>query len=268
MVKRIEATNMKPGPSEMTFPDHFSDDASDYEAHRPTYPDALFAYLASLVPAHDLAWDCATGNGQAALGLTPYFRTIIATDGSAQQIALASTHQRITYVVALADRTPLPNGSVDLVTVASAFHWLDFPRFYGEVRRVAKPDGILAAWGYKLPSVTPEIDTDIQRLAAEVLRGFWLPETRLAVERYRTIPFPFDEIEAPLFRMTHKWDLDQFIGFLGTWSASLRYRKQTGGEPTDEIRDELAGAWGDPDQEREVAWTLFLRVGMITGKKC
>ncbi len=237
----------------MDFPDHFSDQAHRYEAHRPTYPDAFFAYLASLVTAHDLAWDCATGNGQAALGLTPHFRTIIATDASPKQIAQAHPHPKVTYIVALADRTPLPDGSVNLVTVATAFHWLDFPRFYDEVRRVAKPDGILAAWGYKVPSVTPEVDAVIQRLDAEVLRHFWFPETRLAVKRYRTILFPFDEIDTPPFRMTHEWNLDQLTGFLGTWSASNRYRTQTGREPTDEIRDELTGAWGDPRQERQVA---------------
>ena len=131
----------------MTFPDHFSDCADLYEASRPTYPDALFSYLASLVAAHDLAWDCATGNGQAALGLTPHFRAVVATDASPRQIAQAHPHPKVTYLVAPAERTPLPDGSVDLVTVATAFHWLDFPRFYGEVRRVAKPDGILARWG-------------------------------------------------------------------------------------------------------------------------
>jgi ubiquinone/menaquinone biosynthesis C-methylase UbiE len=248
----------------MTFPDHFSDHAVRYEAYRPSYPDGLFSYLASLVTAHDLAWDCATGNGQAALGLTPHFRTIIATDASPQQIARASTHKQITYVVALADRMPLPDGSVDLVTVASAFHWLDFPRFYAEVRQVAKPDGVLAAWGYKVPSVNPKVDAAVQRLDAEVLLHFWVPETRLAVEGYRTIPFPFDEIGAPPFRMTHQWNLNQLMGFLGTWSASLRYSTQTGRDPMDEIRDELAGAWGDPQQERQVAWDLFMRVGRIS----
>jgi len=255
---------MKPGPHEMTFPDHFSDHAQRYEAYRPTYPDSLFAYLASLVYAHELAWDCATGNGQAALGLTPHFRTIIATDASPQQIAKASTHKQITYAVALADRTPLSEGSVDIVTVASAFHWLDFARFYGEVRRVAKPNGILACWGYKVPTVTPEVDAIVHRLDAEVLRGFWLPQTKLAVECYRTIPFPFDEIGTPPFRMTKEWNLDKIMGFLGTWSASLRYRAQAGREPMDEIRDELVGAWGDPLQERQVAWDLFMRVGRIT----
>ena len=49
--------------------DHFSGHAGCYEAFRPTYPDALFEYLASLCPLRELAWDCATGNGQAAVPL-------------------------------------------------------------------------------------------------------------------------------------------------------------------------------------------------------
>jgi hypothetical protein len=76
----------------MTFNDHFSDAAEDYQAYRPKYPEDLFSYLNSLSPGHDLAWDCATGNGQAALGLTPYFDAIVATDASRQQIAKAHPH--------------------------------------------------------------------------------------------------------------------------------------------------------------------------------
>jgi ubiquinone/menaquinone biosynthesis C-methylase UbiE len=249
----------------MTFPDHFSDHAHRYEAYRPTYPDALFSYLAWLAPAHNVAWDCATGNGQAAIKLTPYFRSIVALDASPRQLALAPSHEQITYVVALAYRTPLPDRSVDLVTVATAFHWLDFLRFYAEVQRVAKPDSILAAWSYKRPNVTSDVDVFLERFDAEVLRDFWLPDTRLAVEGYRTIPFPFDGIDTPPFRMTHEWKLDQLIGFLGTWSASLRYWNKTGRDPIEQIRDELTAAWGDPQQERQVTWDLFMRVGRVSG---
>ena len=79
---------MSHGQDHMSFKDkdHFSGHADLYEAFRPTYPEALFAYLSSLCPRHDLAWDCATGNGQAAVPLAAYFRAVIATDASQKQI--------------------------------------------------------------------------------------------------------------------------------------------------------------------------------------
>ena len=148
---------MNSDPSETIFPDHFSDHAARYEAYRPTYPDDLFAYLASLAREHDLACDCASGNGQAALGLTHYFRSVVALDASHQQLLLGApaTNGSSSCRPRRSDAF-FSDGSVDLVTVATAFHWLDFPRFYGEVRRVAKPGGFLAVWGYKLPSVSQE----------------------------------------------------------------------------------------------------------------
>ena len=247
----------------MTFADHFSDHAHRYLAYRPTYPDELFTYLDSIVAGHDLAWDCATGNGQAALQLALHFRSIVASDASPRQLALAPRQEKISYVIALAHRTPLADGSADLVTVASACHWLDLPRFYAEVRRVARPGGIIACWGYKVPSVTPEVDAVTARFDVDVLRGCWLPETRMAAEGYRTMPFPFDEIAAPPFRLTQDWDLEHFMGFLGTWSASLRYLTQTGRDPIDEIREELAEVWGAPAQARRVTWDLHVRVGRV-----
>jgi hypothetical protein len=64
----------------------------------------------------------------------------------------------------------------DWTPCSATTHWLDSLRFYAELRRVAKPDGILVAWGYKMPNVTEEVDSVVQRLDAEVLGQFWLPE--------------------------------------------------------------------------------------------
>ncbi len=54
-----------------TFPDHFSGHATDYARFRPDYPDALFAWMASLAPdpAQAVGWDVGCGNGQATLRL-------------------------------------------------------------------------------------------------------------------------------------------------------------------------------------------------------
>src|SRR5256886_7010020 len=78
-----------------------------YAATRPTYPDALFARLAALAPGTSRAWDCATGNGQAAIGLARWFDRVDATDASADQIANAMTHERIRYAVAPSEASGL-----------------------------------------------------------------------------------------------------------------------------------------------------------------
>ncbi len=248
----------------MSFKDHFSGHADRYGAYRPTYPAALFEYLASLCPARDLAWDCATGNGQAAHALVPYFRSVVATDASREQIEQSLHHDRITYSVAPAERTTIPNASVDLVTVAQALHWLDLSGFYAEVKRVSVPGGILAVWCYQLPAISPEVDPVLRRLYTDILGEHWPPERRLVEGGYRTLPFPFEEIVPPPFEMMARWDLHHLRGYLDTWSSAQRYRAQTGEDPLDLIRVDLDAAWGDGDGERDVVWPLHLRVGGIT----
>lgn len=70
----------------MSFKDHFSGHAGSYARYRPDYPGELFDYLATLTPRREMALDCATGNGQAAIGLARHFERVIATDGSIAQL--------------------------------------------------------------------------------------------------------------------------------------------------------------------------------------
>jgi ubiquinone/menaquinone biosynthesis C-methylase UbiE len=243
--------------------DHFSGHADRYEASRPTYPDALFAFLSSLCLRRELAWDCATGNGQAAAALAPYFSTIFATDASQKQIDHGRPRQNVQYRVAPADGSTLVNASVDLVTVAQALHWFDLPRFYAEVWRVARPEAVIAVWCYQLHNVTAEVDAIVDRYYTGIVGADWPPERRLVEEGYRTLAFPFSEVAPPSFQMVHRWDLNQVLGYLGSWSATQRYQKRTGTDPLDLIRDELAAAWGDSENTRDVTWPLNLRVGRI-----
>jgi ubiquinone/menaquinone biosynthesis C-methylase UbiE len=254
------------GQGETSFKDkdHFSGHADRYEAFRPTYPEALFAYLSSLCPLRELAWDCATGNGQAAVALAAYFEEIIATDASQQQIDHARARVNIHYHVAPADNAPVADASVDLVTVAQALHWFDLSRFYAEVRRVTRPDGVVAVWCYQLHSITAEIDAIVNHYYADIVGADWPPERRLVEEGYKTLAFPFDEITPPAFQMVHRWDLSQVLGYLGSWSATQRYQKRTGADPLELIRSELTAAWGDPGAPRDVTWPLHLRVGRVS----
>jgi len=49
--------------SARSFADHFGSRAAHYREVRPTYPAALFHFLAIISPTTRMAWDCATGNG-------------------------------------------------------------------------------------------------------------------------------------------------------------------------------------------------------------
>src|SRR5262249_53054290 len=244
--------------------DHFSGHAACYQQFRPNYPDSLFTYLATLCPSRELAWDCATGNGQAAVALASHFKTVIATDASAQQVEQAQANPNVKYHVAPADKAPIVDGTVDVITVAQALHWLELSSFYREVRRVSKPGGVLAVWCYQLHSVTPEIDAIVQTFYSGIVGPYWPPERKIVEDGYKTLDLPFDELEAPEFRMVHTWDFERLVGYLGSWSSTQRYRKQRGEDPLELIEDALRAAWGDPAQTRDVIWPLHLRVGRLT----
>jgi SAM-dependent methyltransferase len=245
----------------MTFKDHFSTQAADYAKFRPSYPQELFDYLGTIAPSRNLAWDCGTGNGQAAVRLASFFDRVIATDASEKQISNAQAHERVQYRVAPAETSGLESGTVDLIMVAQALHWFDLDRFYAEAQRVLKPNGALAASAYNLLRIEAAIDEIVNRFYHEVVGPFWLPERKL-VENFADVPFPFREIDPPKFEMTTQWDLDHLIGCLGTWSATRRFIAETGVDPLEQINDELRTVWGDPQRTRKVRWPLTLRIGV------
>jgi SAM-dependent methyltransferase len=245
----------------VNFEDHFSAYAADYAHYRPGHPREMFAWLASIAPGRDLAWDCGTGNGQAAVELARYFDRIYASDASREQIAEAAAHDRVEYHVEPAESSLLAAQSVDLITSAVAVHWFDFERFYAEVRRVLKPGGVIAVWTHHLPDIAPEIDPLIAKYYREILWPYWPERIQYIDQRYRNLPFPFEEIVPPRFEMKVAWTLDQLAGFLSSWSAARIYLEKKGTHPLAEIWDDLASVWGEGDRVREVCWEMHMRVG-------
>lgn len=255
----------------MPFQDHFSGHAREYASFRPTYPPELAAWLAGLAPSRQVAWDCGTGSGQAARLVAEHFALVVATDPSRQQLQSAPRHSRVAYVAATAEHPPLADASVDLVTVAQALHWFDFAAFYAQVRRVCRRGGILAVWAYELARVSPEVDRWLDAYF-KLVEAYWPPERRYVEEGYRTIPFPFAEISAPVFSMQAEWSLDQLLGYLSTWSATKRATQSLGYDVlsraaagTDFAAGSLEAAWGEAER-RLMVWPLILRLGRVFGK--
>jgi SAM-dependent methyltransferase len=242
------------------FADYFSRGAADYAAFRPRYPDALFAWLASASGGRALAWDCATGNGQAATGLAPHFDRVVATDASGEQIAEAEPRPNVEYRQTVAEVSGLPDKTVDLVTVAQALHWLPLDAFYTEVRRVLRPGGMLAVWGYSLPSVSAAVDPLVRALHGEIVAPYWPPGREMVDTEYRTVPFPFPEVPVPVFALEQPLRLDQFVGYLRTWSAVRRFVNAQRMDPLGSLLPRLEADW-PPDEIRLVRWPIFVRAG-------
>lgn len=244
------------------FKDYFSRQSDIYVRYRPLYPPGLYAYLASLTDQHHLAWDCGTGNGQAAVDLAAYYNKVVATDPSAKQIENAIAHPKVEYKVEKAEHSGLKNASVDLVTVANALHWFDFNSFYREVRRVSKQRAIIAAWACPTPHIEPEIDKIIFNYHDNILNDYWLAENRLVENEYRDIPFPFETVETPAFSIEKMADLDGVMGYLNTWSATQRFIERNGINPAGEVQEKLLEVWND-GSEKKLVWDLALKVGRV-----
>ena len=245
----------------MSFKDHFSGHAALYARYRPDYPPELYAYLASLTPRHDYALDCATGSGQAAVGLANHYECVIGSDGSVEQLRNAQTHPRVRYVANVAEQPAFGDRTLDLVTAAQAAHWFDHERFYAGVRRVLRPDGVLAIWTYGLAQIDATIDATIRDFYSGEVGEYWPPERRFVESAYRTLPFPLEEVATPAFELRLQWDLDALMGYLSTWSAVQRYIKARGSDPLPGLRRKLQDQWGPASDPRRVVWPLHLRVG-------
>jgi SAM-dependent methyltransferase len=187
---------------------------------------------------------------------------VVATDASSAQIANAEPHARVSYRVAPAHASGLPDHSVGLVTVAQSLHWFDLPAFYAEVRRVLKPGGLLAVWTYGRPLIEPQVvDEVVAEFYRNVVGPYWPPERRWVEEGYRSLDFPFDEVPIAAPALTASWNLPQLLGYVGTWSAVTRYVQATGSDPLVALRQRLVPHWGSPEQARLIQWPLSVRAG-------
>lgn len=250
----------------MSFKDHFSTHSGDYARYRPLYPKTLFEYLGGLVKEHNTAWDCGTGNGQVALDLANLFQRVYASDASPQQIEQAIGHERVEYFVSLAESTQLLSTSIDLITVAQAFHWFDAERFYIEAKRVLKPEGILAVWCYgrfEIVDASAQLEQVLQHFYQSI-ESYWPPETQLVEDRYTTLSFPFDEINAPHFSMTVEWDTGDLTGYLRTWSATQRFIANEGEDYVQKAFEDISTHWNAEDHtHRKIQWPIYMRVGKM-----
>jgi SAM-dependent methyltransferase len=247
----------------MEFKDYFSRQAAEYTKYRPGYPDELFEYLSSITDGHQRAWDCAAGNGQAALRLTPFFDEIIASDASESQIKNAKAHPKIKYMVATAENSGIESNSVNLISVATAIHWFNLTKFYGEVERILVPGGTLAVWNYAEANVNEQTDIIIHGYLYEIIGSYAAPDFWKGINSETEIDFPFNRIKTPEFKIERLWSLQDYINFIMTWSPTQQYIKKNKSNPIEKIFEKLKKAWGNESEKKKITWKLTLKAAKI-----
>ena len=246
----------------MVFEDHFSKQAADYARFRPTYPDELYDFILCCTTGRDLAWDCGTGNGQAARGLATYFKQVYATDPSACQIAEAPVIGNVAFSIGAAEYSGLAAQSVDLVTSAQAAHWFDHARFDAEVRRVLKPGGTICLWTYKDPLCQDSAVAEaLHWISRQLLGDYWPKSAKDIFQRYREMPFPYQRISTPDFTITASMTFEQVFGYLSSWSATQAFLDADSANTLGQMHETLGQAWGERTQPKSFSFAMFVLLG-------
>ena len=241
--------------------DLFSNQAEGYAKYRPVYPQELFDHILKFVTKKNTAWDCATGNGQAAFALAPHFKKVIATDMSEKQLSLAKPHPNIQYQIASAEQTNFPDNSFDLITVAQAYHWFKFDMFEKELKRIAKKEAVIAVWGYNLFSTNDEIiNALIKIFYTKIVGPYWDAERKYVDDNYKGVPFNFTPLPTAAFFIKTEWSKDEVVGYLNSWSAVQHFIDAKKYNPVDDIINDLDILWKDV---KHVSFPVFLKLGRV-----
>ncbi|XP_013395692.1 putative methyltransferase DDB_G0268948 [Lingula anatina] len=219
------------------------DHTAKYARYRPMWPshvvERVLSYLEEKLPApHDRAVDVGCGSGQFTQLLAPHFNHVTGIDVSDNQIQEArkmNQCKNIQYSSGPAETLPLNDHSVDLVTSASAAHWFDLDKFYTEVDRVLKPNGCVALLGYPVRRTAVDANpngilltqllSDFDKLLVD--ENCWEKGNFISHDGYKDLLFPYsDFVRDDCLTLEYEATLDNFIGYLRSWSGYIKYMEK------------------------------------------
>jgi len=244
--------------------DLFSKQSDLYARYRPTYPKELYDYILSFVKEKNTAWDCATGNGQAAVVLSEYFKKVIATDISVSQIEKATSKENIEYLVCSAESTPFEENTFDLVTVAQAYHWIKWNEFKKEATRICKPGAIIAVWMYyNHKTGDDKVDKAVKNFYENVTKPYWDYERKHVEDLYATVEFDYELLPVKDFETVLNWQREDLLGYISSWSAVQKYIKTNGNSPIPIIEEEIKKLWTE-GEVKKVLFPIYLKLGRVS----
>ncbi|MFI7585743.1 class I SAM-dependent methyltransferase [Spongisporangium articulatum] len=201
----------------------FGADATGYDRHRPGWPATTAAWLTGTEPGGPFAGraldvlDVGAGTGKLTRTLVDAGHRVTALDPSGAMLAVLREREPRAHVVrAGAEAIPLPDGSVDAVTVAQAWHWVDAGRAAAEVARVLRPGGVFGL-GWHARNESAAWTRELRTLVGEPTLG-----NGKSIHEQRSdpvVPGPFGPM------ITHRFGIDLALtpAGLGALAASWSY---------------------------------------------
>ena len=212
------------------FRPRFGHAAEEFQKYRPDYPPELFEHILRWIPSErrNRAMDLGAGTGKSSRWLADYFPEVIAVEPDAGMAAKLAEEVREARVRnCTAEDCSQADGSVDLVTLGNALHWMDSARVFENAHRWLRAGGILAVYDRPLPKCMSEIDAII---LAE-LRGAWKPhrDPRLKKDKQweegvRAAP-GFQVVEDTRFSYILNMLPDEYAGFWRSTSYGSAYAR-------------------------------------------
>ncbi len=140
----------------------WAEEAPLYSQTRPAAPRALIDILTQLIytPHPNLVVDLGSGTGLSTLVWSDRAERVIGIEPSDEMRyeamrALEANPQvkNVSYQSGAAGQTGLADSSVDIVTCAQSFHWMEPASTLAEIARVLRPGGVFAAYDYDWPPI-------------------------------------------------------------------------------------------------------------------
>ncbi|XP_059175903.1 putative methyltransferase DDB_G0268948 isoform X1 [Physella acuta] len=209
--------------------EHFS---KMYAAYRPQYPQEIYDKIMAYHSENpnnerELAVDVGCGTGQGTLPLTKYFKKVIGTDVSEDQInnMPKNVPNLESHVSFAEDLKFLKDGSVDLVTIATALHWVDQPKFLKEVTRVLKPGGTFATYTFNGDIIdNVEWQTYFYELTKTLFINYVTSKVCVVYDKYKSLDFPFKEMKRyEGIKYTKEMTVDEFMGYVSSFHCVNMY---------------------------------------------
>lgn len=238
------------GHADPTFRSYDRASAAAYASHRKGYPQRLFDHiLKQHVDAGgglDVLVDVGCGPGPATRQLAPRFEKVYGLDPGDSMIDAArelggstKTGGRIVYALSSAEeidvtleRMGVANESVDMITVATAAHWFDMPRFYAAAAKMLKPTGTLAMWCTGWWHVDKRRTPNAEKVSAvmddyllERMRAWAMPGNLICCGLYKNLELPWTT------GVGEDWDKERFSR--RTWNEGGRLEEDEMGQEGD-----------------------------------